>query len=789
MFRQIFKKNNLKKSTLLFEVFKYMVVVYLSVCGGASFAQNRTTISGFISDVSTKEVLINANIYSKNYKLGTTSNEYGFYSLTFPSNDSILIWASFIGYESKQINFQGNEVDYNIYLSPGINIGEVNVRTSFTKDIHNSNFQKLSIREVKKLPNLFGEVDIIKTFQYTTGVQSGGEGKSDLFVRGGSPDQNLILLDDVPLYYIAHLGGFFSVFNADAINDVKLYKSGFPARYGSRLSSVLEVRMKNGNKNKFVTQGTLGLLSSKISFEGPIIKDKASFIVSARKNLFPIFKIINPAINYNFYDLNAKVNWSISDKDQFYLSMYAGDDQVSEQNNADSLTHQNKLVWGNQLLSAKWNHIFNSKMFSNLTVYKSRYYYNQHLDYSLNSGSYFRTIDNDLLTGVNDFCVKLDVQHFLNSNFTSRFGLNVLNHEFVPNDESLISSGSQVSTIKEIYNTRFNAMEYSGYYESDINWNKFFLNLGLRASLYQITQNTFESLEPRLNIVYNFSPNISMNYSYSRMTQYIHLLSFSGVGIPSDYWMPTTTNVPPEQSVQHNVGFKNVMFEGKWLFSFEAYHKKLSNLITYKPGESLMGNLNSWEDIIEKEGAGDNYGLELALHKKQGKLTGWAGMTISKAYRQFQNINQGQKYPFKYDRLFDFNLVGTYAFNKNVSLSGVWKFGSGYPFTLATQHYHLTGYEIYVYPEKNSYRMNNYHRLDVALNHTKKKKWGSRTWSVSIYNVYNRKNPYYYYYDRKLLQFVADPNGREFYPEMDHTKLYQQSLFSFLPSFSYSFKF
>ena len=770
------------------------LIIYIAIIfsGISLFAQNKTTISGFIYDKNTGEVLIGATLQEKKTKKGTVSNEYGFYSLTVHSNDSLEIEVSYLGYKPLNFKIPANQnihKDFKLTAS-AIILDNVTIVASKQYNIVKRNetgVVRLPIKDIKTLPNLFGEVDIIKAYQLTPGVQSGGEAKSELYVRGGSPDQNLFLLDDVPLYYVAHFGGFLSVFNADAINDVKLIKGGFPARYGSRLSSVLDIRMKEGNRQKLSVQGTIGLLSSKLSIEAPVIKDKMSFILSARKNLLPIFKIMGTGLSYKFYDINAKLNYRLSTKDKLFLSYYMGDDNLSISKKTQISKHNTNVKWGNTLFAFRWNHVFHNKLFSNLTLSNTYYRYKNSFKYDVKTDSLSKSLSNSLLTGINDMSLKLDFSYSVNANLNFRFGTNSIYHTFIPNDEFFSQEGTGLESIKENYSSSMSAIENALYLENELKFNIIGANMGFRYSSYHIGSTNYYSFEPRILLNFILSEKFSIKYSFSKMNQYVHLLAYSGVGIPSDYWMPTNENVKPENSLQNTIGISKTFQNNKYEFSIEAYHKTLNNLITFLPGESLNGNLGSWENVIEKNGTGLNYGLELFLQKKSGKTTGWFGVTISKAERTFDNINNGKSYPFKYDRLYDMSIVLNHKLNDKIVLSGTWTYCTGYPVTLATEHYTINDKEIFVYSNKNAFRMRDYHRLDIAVNFNKKTKWGKRTWSISIFNLYNRQNPYYYYYDRKLITYGQV--GNTFNPVYDDLKLYQQSLFSLFPSVSYSFKF
>ncbi len=760
------------------------------------YSQTKCTVSGYVYDKQTGEVLIGAKIYNKINYHGTLTNQYGFYSITNSFKDSLIIVASFIGYESKKmVVYLTTQKRYDFYLEPLSKVlNEVVVKGEQKNNVVEStetSTVRLNTKDIKKMPNLFGEVDIIKAYQLTPGVQSGGEAKSSLYVRGGSPDQNLILLDGVPLYDVSHFGGFFSVFNADAINDVKLIKGGFPARYGSRISSVLDVRLKEGNYKKTTVQGTIGLLSSKVSIESPIIKDKMSFIISARAKLFPIFKLFDAGLRYNFYDLNAKINYRINKKNNLYFSFYRGNDKLTIKNNSEFSKYKNTVSWGNNLLSFRWNHLFSSKLFSSISVYNTTYKNNKLFNLKQKKQDYTTTTNNTLRTSINDLSLKFDFNYLPNSTINFKFGGQSIYHTFIPKSVKYKEKNDSITApITKNYSNTFQALESAVYLENLINFKKIRFNIGGRFSFYNTQKTFYSAFEPRLLINYLITKRLSIKTSFSRMKQYVHLLTFSGVGVPSDFWMPTTNNILPENSIQYTFGIYKVFKKGNYELSIESYYKTLSNLITFKPGASLTDNFESWETNVEKGGDGINYGIELFLQKKTGKVTGWVSLAISDSKRKFKNINDGEYFPFKYNRLLSFSFVGIYQIKKNISLSSTWTYGSGYPVTLATEYYTINGSDVLVFSKKNAYQMRDFHRLDVAVNFTKQKKRGERTFTFSVFNVYNRQNPYYYYYDKEILTDVPlDTQGSTQGVMVSELKLFQRSFFSIFPSFAYNFKF
>jgi hypothetical protein len=763
-----------------------------SIISSQVSGQTPLTVSGFVYDATTKEFLIGAFVYDLNSKIGVVSNEYGFYNITVESDRAPILQVSYVGYQTQRISVNDSiDSPLSIFLKPGIDLDEITVKANKPNEITRStetSIVRLQMQEVKMLPNLFGEVDIIKAYQLTPGVQSGGEAKSEMYVRGGSPDQNLIILDDVPLYYVAHFGGFFSIFNADAISDVKLIKGGFPARYGGRLSSVLDVRMKEGNMSKLHGQGSIGLLSFKLLLEGPIVKNKSSFMVSARKNLLPIFRFFGVDMAYGFYDINAKLNFQLSDKDKLFISFYNGDDVVKTKSKSQETKVKAVTKWGNLSGSLRYNRILGKKIFGNFILATTRYRYINSFNNSISSDSTNKSIESELSTGIIDVLMKADLSYQVSSNYLIRFGVLGMYHNITPNDESF-SLVDNNSSIHDNFSSKIIAFENSIYTEHEF-LNRFFgINAGFRFVSFIIEKQQYYFFEPRLNLNIPLRYDLSIKSSYSISNQFMHLLSYSGTGMPADYWMPSTPNVKPSRAVQYTFGIAKTFSEGDYQFSIDFYYKTMNDLIAFKPGASLIGNLSSWEDVILSEGKGQNYGVELFLQKNQGKSTGWIGLTLSKAEREFADLNEGKPYPFKYDRLLDISIVWNYKINSKMFISTTWNYGSGYPLTVASEHYYIDDDEVFVYDEINSFRMRDYHRLDFGINFPKTTKWGERTWTISIFNLYNRKNPYYYYYDRKLLNILNDGPGQIPVAVYDNLKLYQKSLFSIFPSFSYSFKF
>ncbi len=544
---------------------------------------------------------------------------------------------------------------------------------------------KIPIKQITKIPALLGEVDVLKAVQLLPGVQSGTEGASGLYVRGGGPDQNLVLLDGTPVYNVSHLFGFFSIFNADAIKNVELIKGGFPARYGGRLSSVLEINMKEGNLKEYKGEATIGLIASKFTFEGPIKKDRSSFIVSARRTYIDI--LMQPFIRsqsgeqdvstgYYFYDLNGKINYKLNEKNWWYLSIYNGDDKFYYKNKPYSYLYDGvryeeeskaNIGWGNITGALRWNHQFNDKLFSNVTTTYSRYKF-LISDYEAQSettdSTHTQTINSlAYFSGIYDWNGKIDFDYIPSPNHYFRFGANGIYHTFQPGATNFTYSSQTTNIDSTIGNKNIYASEFAIYAEDD--WkisNHIKANIGLHLSGFLVNEKFYYSAEPRFSARYLFKNDWSIKTSFATMQQYIHLLTNSNIGLPTDLWVPAIDSVLPQKSQQVAFGVAKTLGK-KYLFSVEGYYKWMENLITYKEGANFINTSDNWENKIET-GKGWSYGAELFLQKKTGKLTGWIGYTISWTFRQFENLNFGEPFPYKYDRRHDVSIVTSYKINK-----------------------------------------------------------------------------------------------------------------------------
>jgi len=799
---------------------KINVLLYFVISSVTYSHAQKITISGYVSDLQTGEKLINANIFETENLNGTISNEYGFYSLTLPAGET-QIQCSFVGYEKQNIEIiLQKDTSLNISLKLMGELNEITVLGNRSK-IESSQMSMVEISgsKLQKLPVLLGEPDVLKVIQLLPGVQSGTEGTSGIYVRGGGPDQNLFLLDGVPVYNASHLFGFFSVFNPTAVKTVKLYKGGFPARFGGRLSSVIDIRMKEGNDKELKGEFSIGLISSRFSLEGPIFKEKTSFIVSGRRTYIdilaqPVIKLANKnnelgstTAGYYFYDLNAKVNHKFSEKSRLYLSTYMGRDKAYSKDESyhvyDHIRYDEKnemgIGWGNITSALRWNYVYGPKLFSNTTLTFSKYNFDVKETYkttntknSFYSEDYFKYV-----SGIKDYTAKIDFDYYPGSGHELKFGASNIWHQFKPgvNHEKYGSAvdGNNVPNDTIYGNDDISGMEFSAYVEDNFDISaRFKLNYGLHFSLFNVQKTTYTSLQPRASLRFLASENLSLKLSYAKMSQYIHLLSSSTISLPTDLWLPVTEKVKPQNSHQIALGAFLKLPKG-FDFSVEGFYKTMDNLIEYKEGASFTGISSGWESKIET-GKGWAYGAEFLLEKNTGKTTGWVGYTLSRAERKFENLNFGQIFPAHYDSRHDVSVALTHEFNKKVDIGFTWVYGTGNAVTLGVQEYpsfdpgngqYMPG-SITYFNGRNGYRMPAYHRMDLGVNFHKQKKHGVRTWSFSVYNAYSRQNPFYLYWGYDA---VNGYNNQGYYYEDSKPALKQISLFPVIPSVSYTFKF
>lgn len=781
---------------------KYLNLIFLLALTSQLFAQ-KYTISGYIKEAGSGESLIGANVYNARTLQGTTTNNFGFYSLTL-NRDSIRFAVSYVGYQTQIFNFfLHKDTTIHVNLSAA-QLREVVIRGTAEGSIQESSRMgtiQIPIDQIKAMPALLGEVDVLKVLQLLPGVQSGVEGSSGLYVRGGGPDQNLILLDGVPVYNASHLFGFFSVFNADAINHVELIKGGFPARYGGRLSSVIDIHMKEGNMNKIQGEGSIGIVASKLTLEGPIKKDQTSFIVSARRTYIdlltrPLIKLAtqgNETAGYYFYDLNAKINHRINDKNRIYLSSYLGDDKAYGRysnfyiydNQRTDYKENFGLTWGNLTTALRWNSIINKKLFSNLTATYSRYRFDIFSEYEETISGTVTSETNfyaaKYLSGIRDYALKIDFDYLPSPKHYVRFGAQAISHQFTPGAFNFKSTEARDTTFGA---SKILAKEFFVYAEDDfLITDRLKINFGLHASGFYVQNRFYHSVQPRVSGRYLLNPMLSLKGSYAKMAQFIHLLTNAGLGLPTDLWVPATPLIGPELSHIFSAGF-GFSPSRNYELSIEGYYKEMNGLIEYKDGANFLNLEDNWQNKVEV-GRGESYGAELFLQKKTGKVNGWVGYTLSWTNRQFDNLNNGEWFPFKYDRRHDVGVALAYQWKEDRDFSFTWVYGTGSAISLPVSAYQsgspetgpfgfFFGGPIYHFEGRNGFRMRPYHRLDIGFGQKKKTGWGEQRWSMGVYNLYNRRNPFF-------MDIGTDRSGKR--------KFIQYSLFPIIPSLSYSFKF
>ena len=808
---------------------RLIITLLLIVSANCLFAQRvqRYTISGYLRDSLSTENLIGATVYNRTGLAGTSSNQFGFYSLTLPAGEIELVY-SYVGYNTQTLDFNlRSDTVININLVGLMHLQEVVIasgRTSPLQEHTQMSAINVPIAQIKSLPAFLGEVDMLKVLQLMPGIQSGGEGSSGLYVRGGGPDQNLFLLDGVPVYNVSHLFGFFSVFNADAVNSMEIIKGGFPARYGGRVSSVLDINLKEGNMQQFRGEGAVGIVSAKMTFEGPIIKDKTSFIVSGRRTYIdalaaPFIAIANSQSNmekvrvgYYFYDLTTKINHRFSPRNRIFLSAYLGNDKFyfEEERNHNmgvpDYSYNSKsnagLQWGNIITAFRWNYIITPRLFSNTTLTYSRYrfkvgdrfeststyefpvYFPDEPPIIITHKDYF-FMESQYNSGIQDWSGKIAFDYIPSPNHYVRFGASCIYHTFNPG----VMAFRDIDEKHDFGGRKRHSWEYATYVEDDVKLTaNLKVNIGLHWSAFVIENEFYNYLQPRIASRYLITPQLSVKASYSQMAQYVHLLTNSNIGLPTDLWVPTTPLLRPQTSEQIAIGLAQ-NFKENYELSLEGYYKTMNNVLEYKEGASFFDLDDSWERKIV-QGKGSSYGMELFAQKKTGTFTGWVGYTLSWTDRQFDDLNEGKRFSYKYDRRHDLSLALMQRFGKEKKheMSAVWVFGSGNCVTVPIGIYdaeHPMGEEYgrnmhrpqYEYGERNGYRMPPYHRLDLSLSFIKEKKWGERRWIIGVYNAYNRKNPFFIDVEQ---QWRANNV---------QLKFVQYSLFPIIPSISYNFKF
>ena len=754
-------------------------------------------INGYLSDAASGERLGGASVYSLTDQSGTSSNSYGYFILKLKSGTQKIV-LNMLGYQSDTLNLSLVK-DTLVQLrltSKSASLAEVTITDQSKSNVNIGQVNKvgLSPAEIKALPRFAGEVDVIKALQLLPGVKAGKEGSSDMLVRGGGPDQNLILLDGVPIYNSSHSLGLFSVFNADAIKSVELSKGGFPSRYGGRLSSVLDIQLKDGNNDHFRYDFSLGLISSKLLMEGPLKNKNTTFMVGVRRTYLDAVAALaqggsDSKGTYNFYDLNAKISHRFSDKDRLYFSIYSGKDILSSRFKRDNDKDYNAISWGNVTSALRYNHLFNPNLFSNVTLTYTNYKFgviNSSVDNDRNS-----EYELNYSSKIGDAGLKMDFDYIPTNNHYIRFGANSVRHNFRPNVTSLksINEGTSLSdTAFTSNNTK--ALEYFLYAEDEFRISdRLQANVGLHFSGFNVQQKNYTSIQPRISLNWMLTDKDAIRFSYAKMSQYIHLLTTAGTGSPADIWVSSTKKLIPQSSWQSTAGYATALFNNRYELNIDGFYKEMNHVIEYRQGASFLeeGSENgiigessqSFEDKITA-GKGTAYGTEFLFRKKEGKTAGWLAYTLSWSNRDFKGINNNKVYPYAYDSRHQLSMVLNHNLSKRIRLSGTWVYNSGLPATLPLSGYAFKGENgsvstIENVNVRNNFRMRSYNRLDLGISFIKQKKRGERSWNISVYNAYNRKNPYFIQVGGKT------SSGK--------TELFQYSLLPILPSFSYSYSF
>ncbi|MFC3561994.1 TonB-dependent receptor [Pedobacter jamesrossensis] len=769
----------------------YFPLLLLFFCSTVVLAQSKFNLSGTIRDAATGETLIGATVkLSGKTSAATQTNAYGYYALTQPEGDYNLV-ISYAGYLSVAKSISLNkDTKLNEELKSANDLAEVTVSATNRKNENVKSAQmgleRVDMKSLNSIPVLLGEKDVLKTIQLLPGVKSGGEGNTGFYVRGGAADQNLIILDEAVVYNSSHLLGFFSTFNADAIKDVSLYKGGMPAQYGGRLSSVLDVKMDDGNNKEFKFQGGIGLIASRFKAEGPIVKDRGSFMVSFRRTYIDLFLRLSPdsSINgstLNFYDINAKANYKIDDKNTIYLSGYFGKDNIG----VKDLFENN---WGNVTTTLRLNHIFSDRLFSNTSLIYNNYNYTVRL---LNDVTNFKAT-----SLVRDFNLKQDFQYFSNKH-TLRFGLNATHHRISPIDIST----TQESQVNPLTQEKRYGLETAAYVSDE--WavtEKLNFLYGVRLAAFSLLgpgnfstydaagnitstdkaesgnfYKNYFNLEPRFSLSYLFNDENSVKASYNRNTQNIHILTNATSSSPTDQYVLSSNNIKPEIADQVSLGYFKNLQDNNYELSGEVYYKWMQNQIDYKNAAQLLANSNVESELLY--GTGRAYGLELFFKKKFGKFNGWVGYTLSRTERKFAELNNGNYFPARQDRTHDVSLVGIYNLNKRWTFSSSFIYSTGNAVTFPAGKYRINNQTVYYYTERNAGRMPYNMRLDLSAT-LEGKKTGrfQSSWNFGIYNALARKNPY-------SIEFINDPN------DPSKTVAEQTSLFGLIPSVTWNFKF
>lgn len=767
------------------------------------------TIAGYIQDAQSKERLVGATIYAPFEKKGVVSNNYGYFTITLGS-DTATLYISSAGYIPIQPKLTGSSEELVTFsLLPKNALEEVVVKANTRLPIEQRTQMSqitVPISIIKNLPRFLGETDVLKTIQTLPGVSQGVEGTSGILVRGGGPDQNLILLDGTPIYNPQHILGIFSTFNGDAIKNVELYKGGFPARFGGKLSSVVDIVTKDGDMQEWHGEGGIGLLASRLTLEGPLKKNKTSLLVSGRRTYLDLLTtpiLASQATDEEdiklrvfFYDLNVKLNHIIDDKNRLFVSFFSGQDFFKVNTTfkyQDQIDKTNvRLGFGNILGTVRWNHVYNKKLFSNTLVNFTNYRFVTELGISEKNITESFSFSSKYYSGISDIGTRMDFEYKPNTSHNIKFGGQVLMHQFTPGAITVKATTDNIPEIDTAINKLAqNSLEGNIYFEDDWTINKKLkANLGLHAAVFKAKTNWYPSIQPRLSLRYLLPKDWAIKASYSRMNQFIHLLTNNTSTLPTDLWVPSTDKVKPMVSNQIALGFAKTLWDDKYELTIEGYWKDMRGVIEYQDGASYLNdNSAEWDTKVE-QGNATSKGFEVLLQKKSGKTTGWIGYTLAKTTRQFPFINNGVEFPYKYDRRHEIDVAFIQQLSKHWSFSFNWSFSSAAPFSIPVgvidNPQNISPFELYYssntadyYNGRNGFRLLNNHRLDAGFTYTKKKRRHTKIWNFSVYNVYNRNNPFYYFY-----QSNYNPTTQQ-----STNQLTGVGLLPLIPTISYNFKF
>jgi hypothetical protein len=763
-------------------IIKYLSIIFFPLI--TTFASAQVKVSGFVKDVQTGEMLIGASVVKNYSSIGTATNNFGYFSLLIPKG---VINISYVGYKNFSFNCV-NDTVITILLEPGEELEEIEVKG---QRFQKFNTTKLNTKELLNIPAIGGKPDVMKILQLMPGIQAQSEGTSLINVRGGNPGENLYLIDDVPLIYVNHLGGFISVFNPDMINSIEVYKGGFPVKYGGKLSSIMTITQREGNNKQWKGNLGIGITDASFSVEGPLIKDKASIIVTGRKTLIDPLMMLASEISdggdyiafYGFHDLNGKVTFRPDSKNSFHLNFYQGDDYMNfrakeqkESGEKASVTN----IWGNWMLSGRWSKVISTRLFVNNIISTTNYRLKVSQKFTSNVQNDSVDYESIFLSRVNNISLRSDWHYKAGMNYNLDFGAMVTSFSHIPN--KIIQSNSSLEQNFEL----IQSFENAAYISNQITFlNIIDADIGMRFVSYLNNNYNSVKFEPRINVNGRLNKNQSLNFSFQLVNQFAHLLYTSGVIMNNEIWVPADDRLKPSQTIQYAIGWKGTFVNGMFDAELNCYYKLLSNLSTYKEGYSNLLGDGGWRSKIENDGKGESAGFEFLLRKNKGDWSGFIGYTFSETTRQFEGINKGKKYVFDYDRPHSFAVNVNRNLSEKWHVSFSWVYQTGLPYTpVIGRQYIPDGPNYYkealIYGERNSARMKDYHRLDLGFTYEKTTKKGRRTlWTFSIYNAYNRSNPNAYYYDDN--RNYDEIENRVYKP----LKMYQISFFPLIPTVSY----